>query len=665
MAKRKRVARRRQGAPATVSKSPTNVKKHVSRWLCAALVVLAVLPYWQTLGHEFINFDDGGYVAENPIVQQGLTWSNVAWAWTTMSVSYWHPLTWLSHMLDCQIFGLQPGGHHLVNVLFHGANTVLLLVILQTMTGMPWRSALVAALFAVHPLNVETVAWIAERKNVLSTFFGLLAIWAYARYARAPSLMRYGLVVCFFAASLLSKPMLVTLPFVFLLLDMWPLKRFSIQSGASIQKPKLGSLFLEKLLLLAMSAALSVVTFTAQKAVGAVQPIDVLSLSQRLANAIAAYVDYLKKAFWPVDLAVMYPLPIETPVAKTALAILVLVGITIGVGVLSRKRLWLAVGWLWFLGTLVPVIGLVQVGDQSMADRYTYVPLIGVFIMIAWSLPSAAFAAIHRGRIAVAAVVALILMALTAVTFAQIQVWKNTTTLFDHALKVTEGNFVAHNLLAGALGEQGDLTGARNHIEKALQLRPDYAGAHYNLGLLMLRQRDFADAQEQFNLALQTNRLDPMIWNGLGLAQASLGQIDEAISNYRQALKLNPNFADAFIDLAAALSAQGKYAEAVEMSETALRLRPNVAETHALLGAALLHLDRADESIFHNRKALELNPDLPVPRSNLGVALLGKGNYDEAIAHFEYVLRLNPQDKVAQKLLITAKQKRDGATAEP
>ena len=421
------------------NQTPTNMNKRVSRWICAALVVLAVLPYLQTLGHEFVNFDDGAYVAENPLVQQGLTWSNVAWALTTMSAGNWHPLTWLSHMLDCQIFGLRPGWHHLVNALLHGANTALLFVVLRTMTGMAWRSALVAALFAVHPLHVESVAWIAERKDVLSTFFGLLAIWAYARYAGAPSLMRYGLVACFFALSLLSKPMLVTLPFVLLLLDVWPLKRFWIEGGAPIQKPKLGSLFLEKLPLLAMSAASSVVTFKAQHAAGAVAPIDVLPLSQRLANAIVAYVGYLYKAFWPVDLAVIYPLPDQTSVAKTVLAILVIVGITIGVGVLIRKRPWLAVGWLWFLGTLVPVIGLVQVGDQSMADRYTYVPLIGVFIMIAWSLPSAAFAAINRGRVAAAAVVALILTALAAVTFMQIQVWKNTMTLFDHAIEGYRG----------------------------------------------------------------------------------------------------------------------------------------------------------------------------------------------------------------------------------
>jgi Flp pilus assembly protein TadD len=666
MAKRKRVVRRRQGVPSSIIKRPTNTNKRVSRWICVALVVLAVLPYLQTLGYEFVNFDDGPYVAENPLVQQGLTWSNVAWASTTMSVGNWHPLTWLSHMLDCQIFGSRPGWHHLVNALLHGANTALLFVVLRAMTGTAWRSALVAALFAVHPLHVESVAWIAERKDVLSTFFGLWAIWAYVRYAGAPSLMRYGFVACFFALSLLSKPMLVTLPFALLLLDVWPLKRFWTEGRARIQNPKLGSLFLEKLPLLAMSAASSMVTFKAQHAAGAMAPIDILPLSQRLANAIGAYVGYLTKAFWPVDLAVLYPLPDQTSVAKTVLAILAIVGITIGVCVLIRKRPWLAVGWLWFLGTLVPVIGLVQVGDQSMADRYTYVPLIGVFVMIAWSLPSAAFAAIHRGRVAaMAAVVALILTALAAVTFAQIQVWKSPAALFDHAVKVTEGNYMAHNLLAGALKQQGDLIGARDHIEKSLQIRPNYAGAHHDLGVMMVQQRDFANAQEQFNLALQTSQRDPIIWNGLGMAQANLGRMDEAISNYRHALELNPNYADAFANLGAALLVQRKYDEGIEMCETALRLRPDLAETHAGLGAALWNLGRADESILHSRKALELDPDLPDARLNLGIALFNKGNYDEAIVHLEYVLRLNPQQKVAQAYLSTAKQKRDEAATRP
>jgi protein O-mannosyl-transferase len=628
--------------------------KRVAWWICAALVALAVLPYLQTLSYEFVSLDDGEYVVANRVVQQGLTLSNVGWAFTTMTAGNWHPLTWLSHMVDCQVFGLQPGWHHLVNALFHGANTVLLFVVLRGMTGMMWRSALVAALFAVHPLHVESVAWIAERKDVLSTFFGFWAIWAYVRYVRAPSLPRYGLVVCFFGLSLLSKPMLVTLPFTLLLLDVWPLKRFSVESRAPVQKPKYGSLFLEKLPLLAMSAASSVVTFKAQH--DAMASVDIWPLSDRLANAIVAYVSYLRKAFWPIDLAAIY-IPDETSVAKVAPAILVLVGITIGVGVLVRTRPWLAVGWLWFLGMLVPVIGLVQVGGQSMADRYTYVPLIGVFIMIAWSLPSTAFVASNHGWVAVTAAV-FMLTTLGAVTFKQVQVWKNTVDLFDHAAKVTEGNYRAHNLLAGALEKQGDLAGAKDQIQKSLEMRPNSATTHYDLGGMMLRQKDFAKAQEQFNLALEINQQDPMIWNGLGMANANLGRMDEAIANYRHALELNPRSANAFANLGAALLLQGKYDEGIEMCEKALRLRSDLAETHAALGAALGNHGHPDESILHLRKALELNPELLDPRLNLGLVLLQQGNYDEAIADLEYVLRVNPQDQVAQTSLNAAKRKR-------
>ena len=344
---------------------------------------------------------------------------------------------------------------------------------------------------------------------------------------------------------------------------------------------------------------------------------------------------------------------------------MVLVGITIGASAQFRKRPWLAVGWFWFLGTLVPVIGLVQVGDQSMADRYTYVPLIGVFIMIAWSLPSAVFAVNSRGRVAATAVVALILTALATITFAQIQVWRNTTTLFDHAVKATEGNFMALNLLAGELGEQGDLVGARNYIEKSLQIRSNFAGSRYNLGMVMLQQGDSENAREQFNLALQTSQQDPAIWNALGVANTRLGRFDEGISNCQHALELNPNYADALANLGAIFLAQGKYEEAITMCESALRLRPEIADAHASLAAALWNRGRAAESILHNRKALELNPSLLDPRLNLGMALLAKGNYDEAIAHLEYVLRLNPQHEVAQKLLITARQKRDEAGAQP
>jgi Flp pilus assembly protein TadD len=399
--------------------------------------------------------------------------------------------------------------------------------------------------------------------------------------------------VCFFVLSLLSKPMLVTLPFVLLLLDIWPLERIWGERLIPTRNTRYGLVLLEKLPLLAMSAASSVITFQAQQAGDAMVPISVWPLSHRFANAIVAYVGYLKQTFWPIDLAVLYPLSNQISLGKTVLAILVIVGITFAVGTQIRQRPWLAVGWLWFLGTLIPVIGLVQVGAQSMADRYTYVPLIGVFVMIAWSLPSAAFAGTNRDRVAPLAAVAVTLTGLSLVTFVQVQVWKNTTTLCDHALMVTKDNYVA--------------------------------------------------------------------LNGLGVAKANLGQIDEAISYYRRALELNPNFALTLANLGSAFLAQGKYEEAIETCEKALRLRPNLAETQEDLGSALIDAGRADESVFHNRKALELRPDLTVARLNLGATLLKKGNYDEAIGHFEYVLRLNPQDEVVRAFLDTAKEKRDAA----
>lgn len=637
----------------TPDESPAN---NAPWWIYASLAALAVAPYLQTIHYGFVNFDDGVYVADNVVVQQGLTGSNWTWALTTMSAGNWHPITWLSHMLDCQMFGLRPGWHHLVNALLHGVNTILLFVVLRSMTGAAWRSALVAALFAVHPLHVESVAWIAERKDVLSTGFGLSAMWAYGKYVAAPSLLRYGLVTVLFALSLLSKPMLVTLPCILLLFDLWPLMRFSSENRPANDHPRAAWLIVEKLPLVALAAASSIVTLKAQDAGGAVAPIDALPLSERLANAAIAYFGYLRKAFWPVDLSVMYPLR-EHQTAAAALAVMAMLAVTIVVALLSRRRPWLAVGWLWFLGTLVPVIGLVQVGSQAMADRYTYVPLIGVFIMIAWSVPTPT--ATNRRWIMTAA--AIILATLTALTVAQIQVWKDTTTLFEHAVRSTQGNYTAHNLLAGEFARKGDFSAARKHIDLSLQIRPNYAGARYNLGMLNLHQGDFANARDQFQLSLQSNERDPMTWNSLGLAQVNLKQIDEAVASYRQAIELNPHLVAAFANLGAALLARGKNAEAIEACETALRLQPDNADAHASLAAGLWNTGRADESIVHNRRALQLNPDLPNPRFNLGMSLLALGRLDEAIMHLEYAVRLNPRNETAQKALAAARRKRDAA----
>lgn len=637
------------------------------------LVLLAIAPYLQTQNHEFIRFDDGVYVYENPQVQQGLSWHNVAWAFTTFSAGNWHPLTWLSHMLDCQIFGLRSGCHHLVSTLLHGTNSLLVFLVLRALTSSLWRSALVGALFAIHPLHVESVAWIAERKDLLSTLFGLLTIWAYTSYVQAPSPSRYVGVLCLFGLSLLSKPMLVTLPFVLLLLDFWPLDRFRLgqtgdadRSGSPKRRPKLTQLFLEKVPLFTMSVTSSVVTWKAQHAAGAVASLELWPLSVRLANAAVAYVIYLTKALRPVALAIIYPFPDQISLAKTVPALAALVLVTILVLISIRQRPWLAVGWFWFLGTLVPVIGVVQVGAQSMADRYTYVPLIGVFIMTAWSLPPIGFAGSNRQlTVLTVVVVTLLLITLSVATFRQVRLWQNTVTLFESALKVTQNNYMAHHLLGGALRQKGDLAGARDQFEKALQIRPDYADSHHDLGTLLLQQRDFAKAETEFNLALKSKPQDPMIWNALGMAKAHQGQIDEAISLYRHSLSLNPDYVNAFSNLGAALLLQGKYDEAAEACERALELRPNHAETHAALAAALWNLGRADEAIFHNRKAIELNPNLIDARFNLGWALLKQGHNDAAITQLEYVLRLNPQHEGAQKALTAAKQEQTDLTNQP
>ena len=623
------------------------------------------MPYLQTFRHDFIRLDDGVYVTENPVVQLGLSWSNIVWAFTTFSAGNWHPLTWISHMIDCQVFGFRPGWHHLINVLLHAANTALLFVALRSMTKGTWRSALVAALFALHPLHVESVAWIAERKDVSSTFFGFLALLAYTKYARAPAWnwKLYFATSCFFALSLLSKPMWVTFPILLLLLDVWPLRRIALGGQTNVTRSSsISSIVLEKLPLLVMSAISSVLTFKAQHASGAVSSVESWPLSQRLANAVVAYATYLVKTFWPARLSIIYPVPDQVSSATIIASLLVLLGITIGVCALFRHRPWLAVGWFWFLGTLVPVIGLVQVGAQSMADRYTYLPLIGIFIMIAWGLPAIVRSRNSRHRMAIStAIVALALTALATVTFVQASVWQNTITLCEHALKATSNNYMVHNLLAGALREKGDLAGAQDQVNKSLQLRSNYPESHYTLGTIFLQQKDFAKAQQQFRIATQTKAQDAGTWNALGIVTAQLGQLDEAVADYNRALALNPNYAFAYSNLGAVLVVQEKYDEAIEMCEKALRLKPDHADTHAALGAALWNRNRIDESIRHSRRAIELKPDMVDARYNLGWALLKSGKYDEAIKQLEEVLRLDPKHPSAQTALNSARQERDHA----
>ena len=523
--------------------------------LIGLLLIAATLAvFWRTLDNNFINYDDDNYVTANQHVQAGLTGESISWAFTSTVENNWHPLTWISHILDWQRYGQNPMGHHLTNLLFHIATVLLLFVVLYWMTKRVWRSAFVAALFAIHPLHVESVAWVAERKDVLSTFFWLLTMLAYVWYVERPKARRYILVVALFALGLMAKPMLVTLPFALLLLDYWPLKRLLAGRRHSWR-----GLILEKSPLFALSAASSVVTYFVQK--GAVSSFDVLPLWMRVENAAVSYVTYIIKAIRPDNLAVIYPYPRHgLPIWEVVGAALLLVAISVVVLRCARRLPYLSVGWFWYLGTLVPVIGIVQVGLQAMADRYTYVPLIGIFIIIAWGVPDLlrSRGLSQSGYVAVPAAI-IIIGALTAATWKQVGYWRDSVTLFKHALACTKDNYVAHSNLAAALVRRpGELDKAIAHCHAALRIQPDSAEAHFNLGNALSRQGKPNDAIAQYREALRANPGDPEVHNNLGAALTAQGRTEEAIIHYKKALRIRPDCAETHNNLGNALSMQGK-----------------------------------------------------------------------------------------------------------
>ena len=501
-----------------------NMQPHrLQLMVCLFLIMATIVVYWQVRNHEFVNFDDSEYITENRHAQAGLTWKGIIWAFTTTHAGNWHPLTWLSHMLDCQIYGLNAGGHHLTSLLFHIVNTLLLFVVLNRLTGALWRSAFVAALFALHPLHVESVAWVAERKDVLSTFFWMLTMWAYIRYTERPGLNTYFFVLLFLILGLMSKPMLVTLPFVLLLMDYWPLGR--LQSGLSRRKssPKIQEspafrLVWEKVPLFAITVVSSIATFLVQQASGALQSLDVLPFKIRIANTLVTYISYIVKMIWPLDLAVFYPHSGMRPIWQVLGAGLLLVCISVLLIRAARRRPYLAVGWLWYLGTLVPVIGVVQVGAQSMADRYTYVPLIGLFVMIAWGIPDLLGQWRHK-KTGLALISALLISTLTVISMLQLRHWNNTITLFEHALNETEDNCVAHYNIGVAFTKQNKMDRAIKHFSEVLRIRPNHPDSHYNLGVALLHKRKF----------------------------------EKAIVHFREAQRIKPDFFEARMNLQAAL----------------------------------------------------------------------------------------------------------------
>jgi len=580
------------------------------------LILATGAVYWQVGGHEFIDFDDDRYVFRNTRVLDGLSWQDVRWALTAMEVSNWHPLTWLSHLVDGELYGSSARGHHLTNLAFHVANSVLLFLALLRMTSALWRSALVAALFALHPLHVESVAWVSERKDVLSTFFWWLALWLYAGYARSPNSGRYLAVLLAFALGLMAKSMLVTLPFTLLLLDYWPLRRLAIE------RRSLGRLCLEKLPFFVLAAVVSALTVAAQGSGDAIISMQKFPLDVRLGNALVAYASYLLKTVWPFPLAAYYPHPAEIPLGPVLGSALLLVVLSIGVVRLGRGHPYLLLGWGWYLGTLVPVIGLVQVGAQAMADRYTYVPLVGVFIILAWGGHelSARWPKRERARAALAAGA---LCALTACTWFQTARWRDTVTLFKHTLEVTQRNPMAHGILGTALGRRGEVDESIVHYRAALRLRPGLAEAHNNLGIALFRK----------------------------------GELDEAVEHYREALSLKPDHATAHTNLGAALYTQGRLEEAVAHYREALRVKPDSPETHNNLATALDAQGHVAEAIQHYEEALRLRPSDAKAHKNLGITLYQQGRFDEASAHFEAVLRIDPSDERARTLLRRARER--------
>ena len=606
--------------------------------ICGLLLLAVGTVFGQTIRHGFVNYDDGPYVVENPQVTRGLSADGIAWAFTHSHASNWHPLTWISHMLDCRLYGLEPGGHHLTNVLLHAATAILLFLVLLEMTGEVWPSALTAAVFAVHPLRAESVAWVAERKDVLSGLLFVATLAAYAGYVRRPfSLARYLAVVVLYVLGLMAKPMLVTLPLVLLLLDGWPLGRLH---GATTANGTWKRVILEKLPLLVVAAGSSIVTLLVQHE--ALVPSEQVALSWRIANAMVSYATYLTQFVCPAGLAVMVPHPANTlPAWKIAGALVGLAAISAGVVTARRKYPWLLLGWLWYLVMLIPVIGLVQVGKQAMADRYTYLPQIGLAIILAW-----AGGAVCRWRPdrrwACGAISALLVAVLMASAWRQTSYWQDSETLWTHTLSCTSSNPVAHNNLGAALNRQGRTDEAIAQYRQALEIRPDHVEAHNNLGNALAGRGRLDEAIAQYQKTLEINPEHVEAHNNLGVALAGRGRLDEAIAQYQKALEINPEHVEAHNNLGVALADRGRVAEAITEYQSALKIDPAHAGAHNNLGLALAAQGRTDDAVAQYRKALELKPDYAEARNNLGVVLRKRGELDEAMAEYRKALELKP-----------------------
>lgn len=647
--------------------------------IALVLMVCTLIVYWPVKDHEFINLDDTDYIVENPHVQHGVNSGSIRWAFESVHACNWHPLTWISHMLDIQVFGLNPAAHHLVNLFFHILNGLLLFLILDRMTRDTWKSAVVAFLFSLHPLHVESVAWAAERKDVLSAFFWMLTMGAYAFYVEKPTVRRYLAALLLFALGLLSKPMLVTLPFVLLLLDYWPLGRFQPDpakidphpADTDPRKPgkrnktrkastaietrspapafpfswlRILPLAKEKIPFFMLSVLSGAVTIYAQHS--NLSSFHQIPFVTRIGNAFVAYVSYVGKMIWPQNLAVIYPHPGVLDPWPVLLAALLLLAITIPIVWKGRRFPYLPVGWFWYLGTLVPVIGLVQVGYQSMADRYTYIPLIGLFIMLSWGFPEAMKNVRYRKHL-LAVSSALMILALMLVTAKQVSYWKNSLTLFEHCLQVTSDNGLAHNALGSALATAGKNEEAIVHFREALRIDPDDSMVQTNLGAQLAMQGKREEARGHFQEALRLDPRNTLAMVNMGILLSKQGRNEEALDYFQTALRIKPDYADAHYQSGIVLIQMGRAAEAVPHFMAALSVNPKDSRIYANLGYALAMQGRREEAIEALNEAIVLSPDFAHAHGLLGVLYYEQGKYDEAAYQFREVLRIDPGDKRA------------------
>lgn len=637
----------------------SSTRYNILIYIVILIMIFAV--YWQVINHEFITFDDNIYVTDNASVKNGIGLRGVLWAFKftdSKSQAYWHPVTWLSHMLDCQLFDLNAGMHHLTSLLLHAANSLLLFYILSSATGDLWRSAFVATLFALHPVNVDSVAWIAERKNVFSTFFWMLTMLSYVYYTRRPDIIRYFVAILFFVLGLLSKPMLVTLPFALLLFDYWPLERFELgQPG--LQKRLIFRIILEKIPFFILSFVSVYLSSVSLRRTGNLTSVDLVPMNLRLENAIVSYAAYIGKMVWPSGLSVYYPFPASIAVWKIIASLILLVSVTIFVLFKMGRFRFLGTGWFWFIGTLVPVSGVVQGGLwPMMADRWAYIPYIGLFVIISWG----GYELLNKYRlknILAAAISLTILFVLSGATSVQVKYWQDSKSIYKHALEVGPVNPVMLNNMGNALVKEGKLSEAVGSYKEALLLKPDYAKAHNNLATAFYKLGRIDESVRYYSEALRYGPNFYKAHNNFGCLLMELGKEKDAMFHFTEALRVNPDYDEAHYNLGLLLFRQGRIEQAVSHYARAVSLNPYYAEAYNNLGLAYYKLGRTGYAVKHYNEALRLDPNMAEAHVNLGVTLFYAGDYNKALSHLRRAAEINPEDDDARVKIKTVLEEKE------